>query len=163
MRDRRLVEVEVHRLHDRVEAGEQRGEREQVRQDVDAAPADAVLLDRALVVVVVHGADLRYGSSARIGVGRRDDVADRDARLRRRLEVDVHARAEADEAVALAARERGTRLDVAQDAARDEARDLHAGDVVAVGGAQVQRVALVLERRLVERGVDERARRDTSG
>ena len=45
-RDRRLVEVAVHRLHDRVEAREQRGRREQVRQQVDAAPPDAVLEHR---------------------------------------------------------------------------------------------------------------------
>ena len=91
-------------------------------------------------------------------LGREHDVADRD--LRRRAsggEIDVDARAEADEAVALAARERVAGLHVAEDPPRDQSGDLHAGDVVAARRAQVQRIALVLERRLVERGVDEAA------
>ena len=53
-RDRRLVEAQVHRLHDRVEAGEQRGRREQIRQKIDAAPPDPVLLQRALGVEIRH-------------------------------------------------------------------------------------------------------------
>src|SRR3982751_247465 len=56
-------------------------------------------------------------------------------RSRARRKVDVHARAEADEAVALPARERVARLHVAEDAPRDEAGDLHAGDLGAVGEA----------------------------
>src|SRR5688572_1830597 len=70
-------------------------------------------------------------------------------------QVDVDAGAEADEAEPLAFAQRGTRLDVAKDAARDQARHLHAGDVLAVGHAQPERVALVVERGLVERGVEE--------
>jgi hypothetical protein len=37
----RLLEAAVHRHHDRVEAAEERAEREQVGQDVDALPAPA--------------------------------------------------------------------------------------------------------------------------
>ena len=72
-------------------------------------------------------------------------------------QVDVDARAEADESVALPARQRGAGFHVAEDSPRDEPRHLDAGDVAAPGGAQMQRVALVLERRLVERGVEEAA------
>src|SRR4051812_23402212 len=54
-------------------------------------------------------------------------------------------RAEADEAEALAALQLGARLDVAKDAPRDQAGDLHAGHVAPVGGAQPEGVALVLE------------------
>ena len=46
---------------------------------------------------------------------------------------------------------------IAQDAPRDQPGDLHAGHVVAVARAQPERVALVLERGLVERRVDEGA------
>ena len=77
-------------------------------------------------------------------------------------QIDVDARAEADEAEALAARERGARLDVAQDAPRDQAGHLHAGDVAPVVRREPERVALVLQRSLVERRVDERARVSTS-
>src|SRR3981081_729373 len=70
-------------------------------------------------------------------------------------QVDIHPRAEADEAEALALPELGARLDVAKDAARDQPRDLHAGDVLPVGRAQPERVALVAEGRLVERRVQE--------
>ncbi len=55
------------------------------------------------------------------------------------------------------ARQHVAGLHVTEDAPRDEAGDLHARDVAPVGGAQVQRIALVLERRLVQRGIDERA------
>src|SRR5262249_28066660 len=49
------------------------------------------------------------------------------------------------------------RADIAKNAPGDEARYLHAGHVLARSSAQPQRGALVLERRLVERGVDEGA------
>src|SRR6185312_12084679 len=100
------------------------------------------------------------GPSSEIGEDRRrrlHDVADGGARLRVGRQVDVDTRAEADEAVARAARDAIAGLDVAEDAPRDEPRDLHDGDVDALAGAKVQRVALVGGRRLVERGVDERA------
>src|SRR4029453_4972784 len=90
-------------------------------------------------------------------LGGRDLVAHRHPRLRRRFEIDVHPRAEPDESVTLPTPERGAGFDGAKDPARNEASDLHAGHVMAVGCAQVQRVALVLERGLVERGVHEAA------
>src|SRR5260221_3588505 len=63
-------------------------------------------------------------------------VGDGHLRPRADREVDIHARAEADEAVALAAREAIAGLHVAQDATRDEPRDLHAGNLGAVVHAQ---------------------------
>src|SRR5258706_15829492 len=77
--------------------------------------------------------------------------ADRRFPLGVERQVHVHARAEADEAVALAALQLGARLDVAKDAPRDQAGDLHAGHVAPGGGAQPEGVALVLERGFVER------------
>src|SRR5229473_7545306 len=56
-------------------------------------------------------------------------------------QVEVHPRAEADEAEALALPELGAALDIAKDAARDQARHLDAGHVLAVGGLQPQRIA----------------------
>src|SRR5579871_1202191 len=85
-------------------------------------------------------------------------LAQRDVHTRRRIEVDVDARAEADETVALPAHELLARFGIAQDAPGDQAGHLHAGDVVAARGAQPQRVSLVLVRRLVQGGVDEAAR-----
>src|SRR5258708_32454064 len=73
-------------------------------------------------------------------------------------QVEVHPRAEADEAEALAFPELGAALDIAEDAARDQSRHLDAGHILAIRGLQPQRIALVLQRRLVERGIDEGAR-----
>src|SRR6266850_6723662 len=89
--------------------------------------------------------------------GRVDGVAHGGTRGRRGWQVDVDARAEAYETIALAARKTVSRPDVAEDAPRDQAGHLHAGDVDTRLGAQVYRVALVVERRLVERRIDEAA------
>src|SRR6266540_500987 len=70
-------------------------------------------------------------------------------------DIDVHAGAEADEAEALAARKNVALASMAEYASRDESGNLYAGDIGAPGGAQPERVALVLQRRLVERGVQE--------
>src|SRR5690606_10986049 len=56
-------------------------------------------------------------------------LADADGKARLEGQVDVDARAEADEAEALPLGERGAGVDVAEDAPGDEAGDLHAGDV----------------------------------
>src|SRR5664279_2553976 len=77
--NRSAVERQVHRLHDRVEPGEERSRREKIRQKIDAPAADPVLLQRAfLCEVVVHGGRsvsarperdndaVCYGNSARI-------------------------------------------------------------------------------------------------
>src|SRR3954469_10135328 len=86
--------------------------------------------------------------------GRRgiDLVAERrlDRGVLRKVHVD--ARPEADEAEALSAMERGTLVHVAQDAPRDQPRDLDAGHVGPGLGMDPQRIALVLETGLVERG-----------
>src|SRR5205823_10454116 len=83
------------------------------------------------------------------------DIADAGAGRRRWRHIDIAARAEADEAVALAAREAVTRLDVAKNSTRDQPGDLDAGDINAGRRLQMQRVALVVERCLVERCVHE--------
>src|SRR5713226_2507084 len=72
-----------------------------------------------------------------------------------RGDIDLHAGAEADEAEALAARKNVAFANIAEYAPRDESGNLYAGDIGAPGGAQPERVALVLQRRLVERGVQE--------
>src|SRR6476469_11277304 len=69
------------------------------------------------------------------GRARLHHVADRYLRARFGRQVHVHARAEADEAVALAAREALARLHVAEDAPRDEAGDLDARNLGARVGA----------------------------
>src|SRR5487761_1919293 len=84
-------------------------------------------------------------------------VAQRRLDARVGWQVHIDARAEADEAVALPAREFVSRLYVAQDAPRDQARHLHAGDVNAGVGSDPQRIALVFGRCLVQRGIDETA------
>src|SRR5207248_5066213 len=66
-------------------------------------------------------------------------------------QVDIHARAEADEAEPVALAQDRAGLDVAQDAPGDKAGDLHASHILAVAGPQPQRGALVVERGLVER------------
>src|SRR5206468_1514719 len=53
--DRRVIQAAIHRLHDRVEAGTQRSGREKIREQVDAAAADAVLGERPLLLVIPHG------------------------------------------------------------------------------------------------------------
>src|SRR4051812_19230532 len=58
-------------------------------------------------------------------------------------QVHVHARAEADEAEALAPRELAARANIAQDAPRNQPGDLHAGDVLAIARMQPDGVALV--------------------
>src|SRR5690242_12827504 len=78
-------------------------------------------------------------------------VADGHARARAGRKVDVHAGAEADEAIALPAGEAIPRLHVAEDAACDEARDLHARDLRAVRELHHHRIALVVRGGLVER------------
>ena len=67
---------------------------------------------------------------------------------------DIDARAEADEAEALADRDVAAGLGPADDAARDEAGDLHDGDR-AVRAFDDEAVALVLLARLVELGIEE--------
>src|SRR5574340_1526436 len=93
----------------------------------------------------------QYGTSAR------HFLADRDFSARRRRQIDVHSRAEADEAVALAAHQLVADAHVAQDAARDQPGNLHAGDVAA-RALDPQRIALVFGGSLVEVGIDEAAR-----
>src|SRR4051812_48055606 len=66
-----------------------------------------------------------------------DLVAHRDLGCGIRREINVDARAEADEAVALAARHRVAGLDVAKDATRDEAGDLDAGHILPLRSPQV--------------------------
>src|SRR5687767_13940702 len=97
-----------------------------------------------------------WGSSAILGqsgdhaFGSVHLVAERSLHLRVEREVDVDARAEADEPVALPAHELRALLDIAQDAPCNQAGDLHARDVVARAGAKPQRVALVVAGSLVE-------------
>src|SRR3954463_9978417 len=103
----------------------------------------------------------RSGSSA---MKPRDDgftggylLANRRLDLGVERQVHVHARAEADEAEALAPRELAARANIAQDAPRNQPGDLHAGDVLAIARMQPDGVALVRERCLVECRVHERA------
>src|SRR5258705_9426924 len=88
------------------------------------------------------------------GLGREYGVAHADLRTRARREVDVDARAEADESEALATRQYVAGLRVTEYASRDQTGDLHDGDVLSCDGTQVQRVALVLDRCFVERRVE---------
>src|SRR5215470_9922767 len=98
------------------------------------------------------GGQLSQGGRSRV-----DLVANRDARRCAYGKVHVHARAEADEAVALAARKAVAAIDVAQDTSRNEPGYLYAGKFRAGRARDVQRAALVLQRSLVELGVDEAA------
>src|SRR5574340_950675 len=93
----------------------------------------------------------QYGTSAS------HFLANRDFGARRRRQIDVHPRAEADEAVALAAPQRVTDAHVAQDAARDQPGNLHTGHIAACA-LDPQRIALVFGGGLVEVGIDEAAR-----
>src|SRR5690606_39702550 len=85
------------------------------------------------------------------------DLADRDARGRAGRQIDAEARAEADEAETFAYRQRGPRLDPADDPACNETGDLHDRDRT-VGTLDHQAVALVFFARLVELGIEELAR-----
>src|SRR3954452_5557539 len=94
-------------------------------------------------------------------------LVDPDENLGRERHVDVDAGSEADQPEALAGDELVPRLDEAQDAARVQPRDLHDPDAHA-RALDHERVALVVLARLVELGVDEKARRidlrdDTAG
>src|SRR4051812_8328270 len=60
--------------------------------------------------------------------------------------VQIHARAEADESVSLPALQSLAGIYIAQDSARDEPGDLHAGDVMTVVGANPQRHAFIFFR-----------------
>src|SRR5258708_16189311 len=108
------------------------------------------------------------GASAMSGQPRKDAFAsvnlfaDPCLHLGVERQVEVHPRAEADETEALALPELGAALDVAKDAARDQARHLDAGHVLAVGGLQPQRIALLLPRTPVARGLYARAREKPS-
>src|SRR5690349_21110190 len=104
------------------------------------------------------GPSAMLGESREDGLGSVNLFADRRFRLGVRRQVDVHARAEADEPVALAALQLGPRTHVAEDSPGDEAGDLHAGTLPAPWSLQPERVALVIERRLVERRVEEAPR-----
>ena len=50
-----VIEPSVHRLHDRIETGEERRGREQIGQQIDAAAPDAVLGERPLLLKIPHG------------------------------------------------------------------------------------------------------------
>src|SRR5205814_1577130 len=67
----------------------------------------------------------------------------------------AHARAEADAAEPSPPRQAVALVDTAQNAPRDQACHLDAGHVRAPGRTQPQRVALVLQGRFIERGIDE--------
>jgi hypothetical protein len=71
--------------------------------------------------------------------------------------VDVGAAAEADDAEAVAGLELVALAHVADDAARDQPGDLHAGELAAIRQVEAQRVALVLRGGLLHAGVDEGA------
>ncbi len=90
--------------------------------------------------------------------GRVHLVADGCAGNRVRREIQIDARAEPDETVTLASRQPVTRLHVAEDTTRDQPGNLHAGDLGAGRCHELERIALVVHRRLVERRVDEAAR-----
>ena len=56
-RDRGVIEIDIHRLHDRVEAREQRGGREQIGQQIDPAAPDAILENHPLGLKVLHSGE----------------------------------------------------------------------------------------------------------
>src|SRR5882672_12823518 len=91
---------------------------------------------------------LRKPGSSMIGEGGENRaarvhlVAERGDGPRVLGEVDVDARAEADETEPLSPRETVALADVAQDAPRNQAGDLHAGHICAAAGLQPQGVAL---------------------
>src|SRR5256886_16809185 len=84
-------------------------------------------------------------------------VAHRDFGRCIRRQIDVDPRAEPDETKTLPAPEAIAGPDVTQDAPRDQSCNLHADDVHAVGSRDVQRIALVLERGLVQSGIEKPA------
>jgi len=62
-----------------------------------------------------------------------------------RGQIDIHAGTEANEAEPLPLLQSVFRLHITQDAARDQAGNLHAGHVRAAFGMDPQRIALILE------------------
>src|SRR5258708_1655740 len=87
---------------------------------------------------------------------RRVDLVTQRRRDRRALwDVEVHARAEANEAETLAAGEAVAFSNIAENAPSDQACNLYAGHIGPFRGAQPQRVALVLQGGLVEGSVHE--------
>src|SRR5258708_28413780 len=79
-----------------------------------------------------------------------------DERPRSRRQIDIHARAEANHADALASCHCCTLAHETHNSSRDQTRDLHHTDVAPVARDE-QTVALVALARLVEVGADERA------
>src|SRR5690606_25000085 len=108
-----------------------------------AAAADGRTLDRA-----------EFGND---GLATISHLADGNTRLRRRRQQDIETGAEADEPEAFAGIQWLGGLHPADDAARDEAGDLHDADL-AVMRLDDHPVALVVFARLVKFGIDELAR-----
>src|SRR6266705_6544539 len=87
---------------------------------------------------------------------RRVDLVTQRRRDRRAFgDVEIHARAEANEAKTLASGEAVALSNIAENTPRDQACNLYAGHIGPSRGAQPQRVALVLQGSLIESGVDE--------
>src|SRR5436190_11412208 len=84
-------------------------------------------------------------------------LAERDQRDVRRRAINIGPRAETDDADALAGRERLAFIEVADDAARHQPGDQHAGYRRAFVGDDAEGQPLVIGARLVEAGVDEAA------
>src|SRR5262245_11568687 len=84
-------------------------------------------------------------------------LADGDKRLACGRQIDIHARAEANEANALSGPDALALVDEGDDAAGDEPGDLHDGDLGAVGGGDHGGAALVELACLVGRGIEETA------
>src|SRR4029077_18525048 len=82
-------------------------------------------------------------------------VAERGLHFRVRRQVDIDARAEADEPVALSPLPPCPLVKIAENPPCDESCDLHAGDVLPAARLQPQSVPFVLQRGLVERGIEE--------
>src|SRR5262245_44337498 len=89
------------------------------------------------------------------GLGGVYPVADACDGPRANRQIHVHARAEPNEAEALAAREPLADSGIAQDASRDQHRDLHAGDVGPTRRSDPQRRPLVFEGRFRQSGIEE--------
>src|SRR5882762_9988477 len=92
------------------------------------------------------------------GARRVDPVTQRRRDRRAFWNVEIHARAEANEAETLASGEAVTFPNIAENTPRDQACNLYAGHIGPSRGAQPQRVALVLQGGLVERSVHEASR-----
>ena len=121
-RHRRVLELQVHGRDDRVEAGEEVAGGQQVREDVGA------LVRRGAEGGFVHWRGPPAGDHVRSAA---HAVADAHGRLGGRGQEEVHPGAEADESVALAARDERARRQVADDAPGDEPGDLHEAHVPA--------------------------------